>query len=465
MSQRTTAEEHAWAQDLATQLVEQTRKAGAQACDATVGVGASVSARARDGQVEKVTRSSSRGAGVRALVDGRLGFATSAQAPTTPEAVAELARTAVELAHISSPSEHNRIPDATAPSGAELDDAVARLALWHDDVAAAEAGWAAENALTMDRVLSSEEGITRVREIGAGTHRGIFALATSTGFCGGYGGTSASLSASGLAEEEGGKKQVDGWWHAARRFAELDAPEAIAKRAAERVRARVGARKVPTTKAPVIFDPQMAKTFFGAILSAINGDAVSRKASFLSGHMGEIVLAPGVAIDDDPTIPGAFGSRPFDDEGLATRAMPLIDEDGRLLTWLLDARSASKLGLSPTGHASRSSMSQPHPSSSNVEVRGGQGDLDSIIRGTERGLLVTSLLGKSPNMITGEYSRGASGVWIENGEIVHPVEEVTIAGEMLEMMKGIDRVGADHDRRSSLCAPTIRFATLSISGS
>jgi PmbA protein len=465
MSQRTADQEQAWARELATQLVEAARAAGAQACDATVGVGASVGARARDGEIEKVTRSSSRGAGVRALVDGRLGFATAAQAPSTPEAVEELAHNAVELARISTPSEHNVIPESTAPSGEALDAAVSRLSLWDVDVAATETSWAAENALTMERALAGEEGIARTREVGASTRRGIFALATSTGFCGSYGGTSATLSASGVADDEGGKKQVDGWWHAARRFGELDAPEAISQRAAERVRARVGARKVPTTKAPVIFDPQMSKTFFGALLGAINGDAVSRKTSFLAGHMGEVLLAPGVSLHDDPTIPGAFGSRPFDDEGLATAPVTLFDEDGRLKTWLLDARSAHKLGLQPTGHASRSSMSQPYPASSNVEVRGGEGSLETIIRDTERGLLVTSLLGKSPNMITGEYSRGAAGLWIEGGEIVHPVEEVTIAGEMLEMMKAIDRVGADHDRRSSLHAPTIRFAELSISGS
>jgi len=458
-------EDQAWAVELAEQLIVATREAGADSCDATVGVGASISARARDGEIEKVTRSSSRGAGVRALVEGRLGFATAAAAPRTPEQVKELARNAVELARISSPSEHNIIPEPTAPTGEDQRAAIARLQLWDEDTARAEAGWAAEQALAMEKVLRSHEGIATTREVGAGTHRGIFALATSTGFVGGYGGTSASLSASGVAEDVGGKKQVDGWWHASRGLAGLDRPEDIANEAARRVLSRVGAKKVPTTRAPVIFDPAMAKGFFGAVLSAINGNAVSRKSSFLAAHMGEVVLAPGISLEDDPTEPRAFGSRPFDDEGLSCRPMTLIDEDGRLLTWLLDVRSASKLGLDPTGHASRSSMGQPHPSSSNVEVKGGDGTLEDLVKQTSRGLLVTSLLGHSPNMITGEYSRGASGFWIENGELTHPVEEVTVAGEMLEMMRGIDRVAADHDRRSSLHAASIRFAELAISGS
>lgn len=457
--------EHTWARELAERLVEAARSAGADACDATVGVGSSLSAKARDGEIEDVTRSSSRAAGVRVIVGGRLGFATSAEAPRTKEAIAELAKTAVALAEVSTPSEHNVIPDPTSESLEVLDERAQRLDLWDGDVAGADATWAAERALLMERVVRETPGISTVREVGAATSWGVFALATSKGFVGGYGGTSARLSASGVAEDEGGKKQVDGWWDAARSFADLGDPEAVASEAARRALARVGARKVPSAKAPVLFDPIMAKGFFAAVLSAINGDAVSRRASFLAEQKGEVVLVPGIRLRDDPLVPRGFGSRPFDDEGVAVRAMDLIDAEGRLCTWLLDARSASRLGERPTGHASRGSTSLPHPSSSNVQVLGGQGDFASIVRETERGLLVTSLLGHSPDLVTGEYSRGASGFWIEGGEIAFPVEEVTIAGHMLEMMRGLDRVGADLDTRSSLHAPTIRFAELSISGS
>lgn len=457
--------EHRWARETAERLVAAAKQAGADECDATVGVGAQVSARARDGEIEHVTRSSSRGAGVRVLVGGRLGFATAAEAPKGDDAIAELARSAVALAEISSPSEHNLIPEPTAKATEdELDAAVARLSLWDADVAGADAGWAAEQALLMERVLAGTDGIVTVRDVSAGTSWGLFGLATSRGFVGSYAGTSASLSASGVADDAGGKKQVAGWWDAARRFSELSPAEQIARTAADRALSRVGARKVKSTRAPVLFDPVMAKGFFGALLGAINGDSVARNASFLADKLGEVVLAPGIVVKDDPTVTGAFGSRPFDDEGLAVAPMTLIDEEGRLKTWLLDARSASRLGMKPTGHASRSSMSMPYPSSSNVEVLGGAGDLDSIVRGTERGLLVTSLLGHGPDMITGEYSRAAGGFWIEDGKIVHPVEEVTIAGHMLEMLRGIDRVGADLDTRSSLHAPTIRFGELAISG-
>lgn len=457
--------EHKWARELASKLVEAAKRAGADACDATCGVGASVSAKARDGEIEHVTRSSSRGAGVRVLVEGRLGFATAAEAPRTDAAIEELAKNAVELARISTPSEHNLIPEATAPQGEELDALVQRLQLWDADVAGAESGWAAEQALLMEKVLRLTPGIATVREVGAGTQWGLFALATSTGFVGSYGGTSASLSASGVADDANNKKQVAGWWGSARRFQELEDPETIARIAAERVLARVGAKKVKSTRAPVLFDPIMAKGFFGALLGAINGDSVARKTSFLKDKLGEEVLVKGITLKDDPLVPGAFGSHPFDGEGRLVEPVTLFDETGRLCTWLLDSRSASRLGMKPTGHASRGSTSLPSPSSSNVAVLGGEGDLESLIKETKRGLLVTSVLGHAPDMITGEYSRGAGGFWIEDGAIAHPVEEVTIAGHMLEMMKGIDRVGADLDTRSSLHAPTIRFGELAISGS
>lgn len=459
-----TAAEHAWARELASKLVEAAKRAGASAADATVGVSASVSAKARDAEIEHVTRSSSRGAGVRVLVEGRLGFATAAEAPRDDDAILELAESAVALARISTPSEHNLILEATAPEGEELDALVRRLGLWDADVAAADSGWAADKALLMERVLRGTEGITTVREVGAGTSWGLFALATSTGFVGSYGGTSASLSASGVADDVGGKKQVAGWWGAARHFQELEDAESIARMAAERALARRGARKVKSTRAPVIFDPSMAKGFFGALLGAINGESVARKTSFLMDKLGEEVLVKGISLEDDPFVVSGFGSRPFDDEAQRVAPLTLFDAEGRLCTWLLDGRSASRLGMKPTGHASRGSMSLPYPSSSNVSVKGGHGDLESIIAETERGLLVTSVLGRAPNMITGEYSRGASGFWIEDGAIAHPVEELTIAGHMLEMMKGIDRVGADLDKRSSLHAPTIRFAELAISG-
>lgn len=454
-----------WATALAETLVKSAKGAGAKACDATVGVGASLSAKARDGAVEDVSRSSSCAAGIRVIVDGRLGFATAAEAPHSQESADELAKSAVALARISSPSDHNLIPQATAPTGETLREEVERLKLYDEATAELDAGWAADRALEMEKILVGEKDIATVRDVGAGARRGVFALATSTGFSGGFRGCSVSLSASGIVNDQDHKKQVGGWWTAARTADALEATERVAKQAADRARARLGARKVASCKAPVIFDPSMARGFVGAVLGAINGESVARRASFLAEKKGEVIWIENAALVDDPSIPGALGSTPFDGEGLKVERQTLIDNDGRLLTWLLDARSASKLGESPRGHAQRGSSSQPGPGVTNVVLEGGEGDLDSIIAETERGLLVTQLLGHGPDMVTGEYSRGASGFWIEDGAIAFPVEEVTIAGEMVDMMRSIDRIGTDVEQRSSMLIPTIRFSELAISGS
>jgi PmbA protein len=453
-----------FARDLAEKLVEAAKNAGAVDADAAVGISTSLSAKARDGAIEDVTRSSSRTAGLRVIVDGKLGFATSADVPGDEDAIAEMAKTAVSLARVSTASSHNVIPQSTAPASDELEARIRALANWDASITELTPDWATETALKMEAIVSGIDGISTVDDVGASAGSGTFALASSSGFSGSYGGTSVSCFAGAVAEDHGGKKQTDMWWDAARHLQRLEDPEAVARRAAERVLARVGAKKIATTRAPVIFDPSMSRGFFAALLGAMNGDAVSRGASFLKEKKGEAVLKKGIRVFDDPLRAGGFGSRPFDGEGLEVSAMDLIDEDGVLRTWLHDARSAHRMGESPTGHARRSAGSLPGAGSSNVKILGGEGDLNAIIADTERGLLVTRLLGHSPDPITGDYSRGAAGFWIENGEIQHPVEEITIAGHMLEMMLGIDRVGEDWDHRSSLEAPSIRFGELTISG-
>jgi len=453
-----------WSTTLAERLVSAATAAGADACDAAVGTGSSLTARARDGEIEDVTRSSSRGAGVRVVKDGKLGFATAAAAPSTDDEVRALAESAVALARVSTTSPHNVVLPATAPTGDALKALVASLALFDDETADAGADWATRLAIEGERVARAHQGIAGVRDAGASARRGTFALATSTGFVGGYGGTSANVWVSALIDD-GPKKQVDGWWSAARRIADLDTMESVAHEAARRTLARKGARKIPSGRMPVVFDPSMARTFFGAVLAALNGDAVARKASFLAGHVGEHVLVEGISLVDDPHLSRALGSHPFDGEAQKVDRATLIDEGGVLRSYLLDARSAARLGQKTTGHASRGAMGTPHPSSSNVTVVGGSGSFESIVRETERGIVVTHLLGHSPDLITGEYSRGAAGFLVERGEIVSPVEEITIAGDMREMMRGLDRVGADLDRRGALLAPTIRFRELMVSGS
>ncbi|HEY4220097.1 MAG TPA: TldD/PmbA family protein [Myxococcota bacterium] len=452
-----------WARELAESLVDAAQKAGADACDATVGTGSALSASAREGAVEDVTRATSRTAGLRVVVGGRLGFATSADAPTDPASVAALVKSAIALARVSTASADNVIPRAAPLGGADLAAAAHALGTWDDATADAPPAWAIEEALLMERLLRETPGITALRDVSAGARRGVFALATSTGFSGAYRGTSCSLSCSAVVDD-GDKKQSEGYFASSRSVRALAPAESVAREAARRALARRGARKLETMRVPVIFDPSMARGFFAAILNALCGDSLAKKQSFLAGKKGQQVLAPGIAVVDDPALSGGFASRPFDGEGLLTPKLHIIDERGAITTYLHDARSAARLGETTTGHASRGAASLPSPSPTNTTIAGGQGDLQSIIGDTKRGLLVTRLLGRGPDMVTGDYSRGAAGFFVDGGELAFPVEEITIGGKMSEMMLAIDRVGADLDERSSLRAPTIRFAELQVSG-
>jgi len=453
------------AEALARALVEAAVRAGAGAADATVGLSASLSASARDGGIEDLSRSQSRGAAIRVVVDGRLGFATSSDAPQGPDEIEELARTAVGLARLSGESPHNVILPGASLSADEARAAGDALALWDDETATLDPAWATTQALAMERVVRGHDGISGVRDVSASLRRGVFALATSTGFVASTRGTTASLSCSAVVQDgAGGKLQTESWWAASRRLAGLPDPASVATTAAERALARRGARPIPSATLPVIFDPNMARGFFAGILGALAGSAVARRQSFLGEALGEIVMPAGAVLVDDPLLPGGFASRVFDGEGQASQRRVLIDDGGRLLSYLLDARSAARLGRASTASASRGATGLPHPSPTNTTLSGGQGDLASIVAETKRGLLVTRLLGRGADPTTGELSRGAAGFLIEDGEIGRPVEGITIAGNARELLKSIDRIGADLDERSALRVPTIRFAAIAVGG-
>ena len=453
------------AEELAQAMVEAARRAGASAADATVGLSASLSASARDFAIEDITRSQSRAAAIRVVVDGKLGFATSSDAPRNADEIDELARTAVGLARLASESAHNVILPGAALSADEARAAGDDLLLWDDETALLDPTWATDRALAMERIVRGHDGVTGVRDVAVGLRRGVLALATSTGFLGSTRGTTASLSCSAVVQDgQGGKLQVESWWAAARAMSRLPESATVANEAARRALSRRGARAIPSGTMPVIFDPGMARGFFAGVIGALSGGAVARRQSWLADGLGEVIMPTGTVLLDDPLLPGGFASRIFDGEGQASRRQVIIDDAGRLLTFLLDARSAARLGKSSTGHASRGATSLPHPSSTNTTLSGGQGDLSSIVGETGRGLLVTRLLGRGADPTTGELSRGAAGYLIEDGVIGAPVEGVTIAGNARDMLRDIDRVGADVDERSALRVPTIRFASLSVGG-
>jgi PmbA protein len=454
------------ARDLATALVEAARRAGASWCDAAVSYGSGLSASARDGAVEEVTRDTWRAAGVRVVVDGRMGLASSADAPLRADAIEALAKDAVALARASSPSPHNeRAPAAPDAAGAaRVDAAQSELQMWDEETARTSPGWVAERALALDAALRAHPGIAATKDASASVRRGTFALATSWGFVGSSRGTTASLAVSGVLEEGGGKKQVEGEWDSRRARAALREPAAVAHDAALRVLARAGARKIDSERMPVIFAPEIARGFVGSVLGCACGDVVARGRSFLKDMRGAQVWAKGVRVVDDPLVPRGAASRVFDGEGMLGQRRVVIDDDGVLQMFFLDHKTAQQLGGASTGHASRGARGLPSPGPTNIVFEGGAGDLESIVRETPRGLLVTRVMGRAIDPVTGEISRGAAGFLIEGGARAFPVEEITIAGDALSLLRGMDRIGADGDARGSIRAPTLRFAQMQVSG-
>jgi PmbA protein len=257
--------------------------------------------------------------------------------------------------------------------------------------------------------------------------------------------------------------QRDYWYSSHRKFKKLESPAVVGQKAAERTLRRLGARRAKTQEAPIVFDPQMAASLLRHLASAISGSALYRKTSFLLGKLGEKITTSGIWVDDDALMPSALGSKPFDGEGLPTRRTPII-EDGVLTSYLLDTYSARKLGMQSTGSASRSFSDAPSASTTNFFLKPGTTPPEEIIRSVRSGVYVTELSGFGVNPVTGDYSRGAVGMWIENGELTYPVEEITIAGNLLEMFKQIEVVGNDLDLRSTVAAPTLKIARMTIAG-
>ena len=260
-----------------------------------------------------------------------------------------------------------------------------------------------------------------------------------------------------------GGMQRDFWYARSRHLAELEDPVAIGKRAADRTLRRLGAKRVKTQEAPVIFESTVAVSLLGHLAGAVTGQSLYRGTSFLLGRLGDTIASPLMTVVDDGRLMRGHGSRPFDAEGLPTRRTVVVDQ-GVLTSYLLDTYSARRLELTSTGNAARSIGDSPSASPTNFFLQAGTHTPEAIIASVERGLLVTELIGFGVNPVTGDYSRGAAGLWIEHGEIVHPVEEITIAGNLLDMFRDIEMVGNDLEFRGSMAAPTLKIRNLTIAG-
>jgi len=442
-------------EDLATEVLRQAQRLGSTAGDVLIATGESFSAGVRLGKVEKVHNAREKRMGIRLFVDHSSAITSTAN--FTREAVQALVEETVTLAKATAADEFSSLPAAEdlARDLPDLDlaDSTEDLTPEHKTALAYEAEAA---ALRQDPRITNSEGA----EFSNSSREVLYA--NSLGFVGRYYTTGYSLTVVPVASQDGAM-QRDYWYSSHRKFSHLESPATIGKKAAERTLRRLGARQVKTQEAPVVFDSEMAASLLRHLAAAGSGSSLYRKTSFLLGKLGEKIAASGVWIDDDARIPSALGSKPFDGEGLPTRRTAVV-EDGVLTSYLLDTYSARKLGLRSTGSASRSFADAPAASPTNFFLRPGTTSPEEIIRSVRSGLYVTELSGFGVNPVTGDYSRGAVGLWIENGELAYPVEEITIAGNLLEMFQSIEVIGNDLELRGTIAAPTLKLARMTIAG-
>jgi len=449
-------------ESLVSDVVAQAVKAGASDAEAAAREGDEFSVNVRMGEVETLTESGSRGLGLRVFLGKRSGSASTSD--LTAEGIRQLVEGALALAKVTEED-----PFAGLPEAGEFGSVEGDLHLYYEDVyslaGAERIEWARRAeaaAMAADRRITNSDG----GSFDATTGRK--ALANSRGFVGSYRSSYAGVSAAPLAMDADGKMQRDGWWSSARRLADLESPEAVGREAAQRTLRRLGARRVPTQRAPILFAPETARTLVGSVFEAASGDAIWRSASFLAGKLGETIAVPGLTIVDDntmllPTGAGGFGTSPFDDEGLPSRRTVVV-ENGVLRNYMLNTYTARKLGMKSTHNAARGLAGAPGIGCGNLFVEPGTLTPEQIIAEVPAGLYVTGLMGFGTNLVTGDYSRGATGLWIENGRLTHAVEEVTIAGNLAEMLRNVTAIGNDLVFRGSVASPTLRIDGMTISG-
>jgi PmbA protein len=437
---------------LAEDLVRAAKKAGADAADAVAVRAVSVGVQVRDGAVEESERAEGDDMGLRVLVGRRQAVVSTND--LSRSGVPALAERAVAMAKAAPEDRFAGLADPTrlARSFPELD-------LVDDQMPAVEV--LESLAQRAERAGRAVKGVTNSE--GASAHAGIggMVLVTSDGFSGAYLHSSRSISMSAIAGE-GTAMETDYDFSSALHGADLEPPEKIGRTAGERAVARLNPRKVATKKVPIVFDPRISGSLISHLASAINGASVARKTSFLKDKMGAQLFATDINIIDDPLRPRGLRSRPFDAEGVAVARRALV-ENGVLKTWLLDSATARELNLTTTGHAQRSASSTPSPGPSNVHLEPGKQSPAELMRGISEGFYVTQLIGMGVNGVTGDYSRGATGFWIENGERTYPVSEVTIAGHLLDIFRTLTPAD-DLVFRYGTNAPTVCVEGLTVAG-
>ncbi len=433
-------------------LLKAARAAGADAADALLVDSTSAGVSYRLGKLEDLERSESADLGLRVFVGARVAFVSSTD--LSPTALAELPERAVAMARLAPEDPYAGL----APAELLAKD-YPFLDLEDPDEPSAEL--LIERARDVEAAAMAVRGVTNSEGGGASYGRNAVALATSEGFFGRYAATTRSIGVAVLAGEATAMER-DYASHAVRHASDLESPETVGRRAGERTVARLNPRKAKSASVPVVFDPRVASGLVGHFVGAISGSAIARGVSFLKDRLGEPVFGPGITIIDDPHRPRGLRSKPFDGEGVANKSIALIDK-GVLTSWIMDCASARQLGLTSTGHAARGTGGPPAPSPTNLYMAPGDKTPTQLMTDIKDGFYVTELMGMGVNAVTGDYSRGAAGFWIENGQIAYPVSGVTIAGNLKDMFRNLTPA-SDLEFRHGTNAPTVRIEGMTLAG-
>lgn len=442
--------------DLVNDVVARARAAGAEDAESTAAEGDEFSAGVRMRELENLKEAGSRAIGLRILIGRRTG--SSYTSDLSPEGIDRLVRSAIELAEITTEDPHAGLPEAE-----ELGSIAGDLGLYSPDVEGLETGFKIETARRAEEAaLSADVRIANSEGASFDSHVGRHAFANSRGFSGHYRTSYCSLSVSPVARD-GASMERDYWYTMARGFDGLEAPEYVGREAARRALRRLNPVKASTQRVPVVFDQRTARSLLDNIFEAVHGMSVYRQESFLAGRLGEKVASEQVTVIDDGTLAGLFGSSPFDDEGVPSRRTVVI-ERGVLKSYLLNTYAARKLGMKTTGNASRGLTGNAGIGHGNLFLQAGVQTPEQIVADVRDGFYVTELMGFGVNTVTGDYSRGAAGLWIREGELAHAVSEVTVAGNLKEMLAGIEAVGSDLEFRGSVAAPTLKIGEMTVGG-
>ena len=442
--------------DQAEALFKKAERQGASGGDILVVEGSSFSTTVRLNEVEKISSALGKTLGLRLFFGKRSAITSTSD--FSPASLEQLVSDTCTLAQLTPEDTCSGLPSfeacATSPPDLDLLDPDIVAVSLQEKIELAKR--AEKAAMAYDPRLINSDGAE------FGHYQTTVLYVATNRFSGTFGAAGASLSVVPIASFNG-QMQRDYWYTSRRKWRKLESPESVGQIAAKRALRRLGARKITTQQVPVVFDPEVAASLLGHLASAISGYALYKQASFLTDQLHQQIASETVTVYDDPTLLEGLGSSPFDGEGLPSYKKTIV-QNGVLKSYLLDTYSGKKLGLPSTGNAVRSPASSPSVGVSNFHLMNGLYSQEEIIASVKSGLYVTELIGFGVNMVTGDYSRGAVGFWIENGELSYPVEEITIAGNLKEMFRQIEMVGSDLDVTRSLSAPTLKIARMTVAG-